>query len=139
MVNNKPLRLRQIPEKPEVLTKNNRSLGRMPLYDLNVVKELVALHGVVLINENAQLDASHQLQMSPSQVAKFISFLQTDHYQNSQWCDTSVNRPLDCDSYGMRYNRNLEKPQDNMSGIYVKFGFFSNISRAVVCSLHFDR
>lgn len=118
------------------MTGENRGLCRKRIYDLEIVKALVAAHGVCLINDDAQDDAQQQLHMDPDDVARFIAQLSTHNYVNSQWCNTSVNRVVDCDSYAMRYNRNKQVPWENGPKIYVKFGFLPNLPKCVVCSIH---
>ena len=136
MVNNPNPRLGLSPICPNPLDDNIRRLGRNRLYDLDVVQALVKAHGVCLINDDAQDDAEKQLHMSPDEVARFIAQLSQGNYVNSQWCNTSVNRMVDCDSYAMKYNRNKQVPWQSGPKIYVKFGFFPNQSKCVVCSVH---
>ena len=121
---------------PRPLNAQNRILGRQCLYDLEIVKLLVNSNGVCLINDDAQEDAAKQLHMTPDEVAKFVVQLSPGNYINSQWCHTSVNRMVDCDSYAMKYNRNKQVPWADGPRIYVKFGFFPNHSKSVVCSIH---
>ncbi len=121
---------------PKPLNAQNRMLGRRRLYDLEIVKSLVETYGVCLINDDAQEDAEKQLHMLPVEVAKFIAQLSPGNYVNSQWCHTSVNRVVDCDSYAMKYNRNKQEPWGHGPRIYVKFGFFPNQLKSVVCSIH---
>jgi|JI6StandDraft_1071083.scaffolds.fasta_scaffold19473_2 hypothetical protein len=136
MVNNPNPRLGPTLICPKPLTTQNKSLGHRRLYDLAVVKALIKIHSVVLINDDAQEDAEKQLNMSPQEVGRFIEQLSPDNYVNSQWCKTSVNKTVDCDSYTMRYNINKQQPWDRGRSIYVKFGFLPNLPKCVVCSVH---
>lgn len=137
MVNNPNPRLASPTLKPEPLTSQNRMLGRKRIYDLRVVKSLVSQHGLVLLNDDADFDATQLLNMSPGDVAEFIGQLSEKNYVNSQWCRTSVGKAVDCDSYVMKYNRNKKVPWEHGPRIYVKFGFLPNLPKCVVCSVHF--
>lgn len=131
---------------PVPVTDVNRIIGRERIYDLAEVKRLVMLHGIVVLNDDtdaARIGAGRNPLPPPAWsnaefVAVIMSLDETEH-ENAQWCKLNINTYLDCDSYTINYSRRLKARSTNPDQgikLYVKFGFFPNGSRAVICRLH---
>lgn len=141
-----PRRFWPRPDCPALVTDANRIIGEERIYDLVEVRRLVMQHGVVVLNDDtnaAQVGAGRNPLPAPAWsneefVAVIMALVESDH-ENAQWCKLNVNTYLDCDSYTINYSRKLKTRSTNPNQgikLYVKFGFFLNGSRAVVCRLH---
>jgi len=137
------------PIRPDPVTDENRIIGESQIYDLDLVKELVKLHGVVVLNDDT-VDGMKGEGRNPlpppawktEDIVGVILSLTVDDFENAQWCKTNNNTYLDCDSYLIYYGRSKMARWDTPTAkglkLYVKFGFNPNLTvpRAVVCRLH---
>ncbi|MCC2960949.1 hypothetical protein LK540_10995 [Massilia sp. IC2-278] len=133
-------------ERPDPVTDANRIISDDPIYDLAKVREMIKKHGFVVLNDDTD-EAKRGRGRNPLPApawsdeefeAVIMSLTENDH-ENAQWCALNVNTYLDCDSYVIRFSRSRKKrSSDPQQGIklYVKFGFFPNGSKAVICRLH---
>ena len=134
-----------IPSSPLSLTDANRFIANGPIYDLRQVKDLVKIHGIALINDVAQNNVigigENSLpppEWDASDICALINALEITDYNDSQWCNTSTKRVLDCDSYLITYGRNKRARWESGLKIYIKFGYSPNTSTptALICSIH---
>lgn len=134
---------------PSPVTDSNRIIGYEEIYNLDLVKDLVRAHGVVVLNDDT-LHAMSGKGKNPlpapawtSNDAKNIIFsLKAGHFENAQWCKLNTNRYLDCDSYVIYYSRSkgIEWNNSKTKGLklYVKFGFIPDATNpmGILCRLH---
>lgn len=129
---------------PSPVTDENRIIGSTPIYDLQLVKELVQAHGVVVLNDETLngLDGEGKTALPPPawsdlDVINVILALDEIDFENCQWCKLNVNRYLDCDSYTIYFSRTKGRWEHGLK-LYVKFGFNPNVTvpKAIVCRLH---
>lgn len=122
---------------PNPLGNNNRKING-PIYRLDLVKLAVRQHGVRVINDSAQAAMEHQFAppMDESELEDFIDCLTTNHFHDSEWCQTSVRMLIDCDAYAMKWDRNNRREWKYADEIYVKFGFKEHHPFCIIVRVH---
>ena len=119
-----------------------RAKGRVridngPVYDLKEAQCLLAIYGLVVINESARNDQSSFLpKFSDDELTDFILALTSGDFDVSERCKTSVGRTLDCDGYAMTWNRSRACRWSSGARFYVKFGFGDVDPRCLIVSIH---
>lgn len=110
-----------------------------PIYDLNVVKQLVVAFPLVVINTDGQEDMKLEFtpKLTMAELQTLILALRPELYDDSECCKTSVGMTVDCDGYAIWWNRNREiESREFGRKIYVKFGFRDRNPRCIVVSIH---
>lgn len=108
------------------------------IYDLAIVQTLVKQHGFFVVNEKADQDMKYEFNpdLSDVELGAFIGQLSASDYKKSERCKTSSKMVIDCDSYGMNWNRQKLARSQIGANIYIKFGFANNIPKCLVVSIH---
>ncbi|SRR6266567_7619141 len=136
MVNNLALRLLAYTPRPDPIPAGDawRKLNG-PLYDLSEVKQLAVPGNIVAINDDCELDIA-LLKWEIDDTARLIECLDAGHYDNSLWCNTSVNMWVDCDAYAIRFDTKGFVESLTGTNLYVKFGFRPNLTVVLLLSCH---
>lgn len=108
-----------------------------PVYDLKEVQQLLKVHGLRVINNDAHRDQQNFYpELTDDELGKFIlALIENDHLE-SERCRTSGGQRIDCDAYTMKWNRNRCCRWEYAAKLYVKFGFSHQDSRCLVLSIH---
>jgi len=132
---------------PASVTDYNRIIGTSQIYDLKQVKELIQLHGFVVLNDDTNLAIAGKGRnplpppaWSSEEVVGAIMSLTDIDYRNSQWCELNSKRYLDCDAYIIYFSRSKKVRSSGVQGIklYIKFGFVPNVTspKTIICRFH---
>lgn len=139
MVNNLPLRS-LVHGACQVVIKQSGRLGikNGPVYCLETAQKHLKDHGFFIINEKAQDAQLKEFipELFDEELITFILALVNSDWVESERCDTTVGRTLDCDAYAMKWNRARRCRWEHAAKIYVKFGFADNHPKVLIVSIH---
>lgn len=116
---------------------NRIKITNGPVYDLKEAQELLKVHGLRVVNDNAYRDqAEFGHELTDEELTKFILALVENDRVESERCKTTANQTIDCDSYSMKWNRNRCCRWEHGAKLYVKFGFGLQNPLCLVLSIH---
>lgn len=122
-----------------------RYVDNGPIFDLNVIKQVVRENNVHVLNPNAEESMIHEFDpdLEPDEIRDIIvhglrSDDEKDHYVESELCKAN-GMPVDCDAYSIRWNRTRRIESDYSRAIYLKFGFKDNIAPCLIVRVHYDK
>lgn len=133
-----PLRLLK-PVECLIVKKEDRSLiSNGPIYSLAVAQSMLTLDTMFVLNDKANEAMSTEFtpELLDEDLLHFIMALVPTDRVNSERCETSIRRIIDCDSYAMKWNRFVRKRWNDAQKIYVKFGFIESNPKLLVISIH---
>jgi len=122
----------------EALTDSNRMIHGGPVFDLDIVKQLLDAHGFWVINNDVDKDLENEFSppMSDNEIKAVLQALRYELHDTSQWVRTSAGQTMPCDAYLIKWNRNRQIEWEHGRKLYVKFGYRANQSKCLLVSFH---
>lgn len=111
-----------------------------PVYDLAITKRMLAAHGLVVVNEDAEEDMNGAFipALEPDELTAIIQSLDEGrHFVESERCRTTNGMEIDADAYAIYWNRNKRIESTSVgTKTFVKFGFREMNPQCLIVSIH---